>query len=314
MHLTALSRCNAGGWGTKRAALLAAVLLSFAVWATWTEPFPNCYGCARPTGDWPVYQRQLAKEASGDKRTKLDIVFLGDSITESYRGTSAGSRECSEFRCKGIPEVFHKEFGDKETMVLAISGDQTAHLRWRMRNGEGAAVKKARAAVVLIGTNDLSALLDVAVGGWKAPKKDSVTPELTKATTATLTASIAGVVSDIRKLNPSGKVVLLGLLPRGPSFRPPAFAWPNGIYTEVISQVNHNLARTYQEDSDVSFVECSEPFIDTAAGQVKKGLMPDSLHPSDRGTHEVFACVKDALKAFGIIPGSVPARILPAAT
>lgn len=61
------------------------------------------------------------------------LLFLGDSITESLRGTSYGMPST---RSIGIPEVLQREFGELSPLALAISGDQTQHLLWRIENGE----------------------------------------------------------------------------------------------------------------------------------------------------------------------------------
>ena len=49
----------------------------------------------------------------------VDVVFYGDSITETWRGTDMG-RECR--RCAGVPTVFKEYFGKYATAVLAVGG------------------------------------------------------------------------------------------------------------------------------------------------------------------------------------------------
>lgn len=49
----------------------------------------------------------------------LDIVFYGDSITESLRGTQMGV-EIEKFR--GIPEVFQKHYGHLKAAAYSIAG------------------------------------------------------------------------------------------------------------------------------------------------------------------------------------------------
>lgn len=49
----------------------------------------------------------------------LDLVFYGDSITESLRGTQVGVR-ITKFL--GIPEVFQQHFGHLRTAVFSIAG------------------------------------------------------------------------------------------------------------------------------------------------------------------------------------------------
>ena len=50
----------------------------------------------------------------------VELLFYGDSITETWRGSDMG-RQCS--RCAGVPDVFFKYFGSKyESEVLAVGG------------------------------------------------------------------------------------------------------------------------------------------------------------------------------------------------
>ena len=50
---------------------------------------------------------------------RLDLVFYGDSIIESWRGTSLGTLFA---RCAGSPDVFEKYFSSKyTTKVLGVA-------------------------------------------------------------------------------------------------------------------------------------------------------------------------------------------------
>lgn len=55
----------------------------------------------------------------------FELVFYGDSITETWRGTDMG-RPCS--RCTGVPAIFQKYFGSKyDSEVLAVGGTASTH-------------------------------------------------------------------------------------------------------------------------------------------------------------------------------------------
>jgi lysophospholipase L1-like esterase len=60
------------------------------------------------------------------------LILLGDSITESWNGTGLG---IVKNRCKGTPEVLQDKLitqGGFDPLLLAVSGDQTQHLLYRL--------------------------------------------------------------------------------------------------------------------------------------------------------------------------------------
>ena len=72
---------------------------------------------------WFHFHAQLVEEAAAWAPSRTPLVLVGDSITESWRGTSYGQPTA---RATGTPEVLAATFGQRfDPMVLAISGDQT---------------------------------------------------------------------------------------------------------------------------------------------------------------------------------------------
>lgn len=86
------------------------------------------------------------------------IALLGDSITESWRGTSI----CRPVdRSRGVPAVLNKTVAQRwpNPLVLGISGDHTQHLLWRLQHGELSASMEADPGLIynlLIGSNNLA--------------------------------------------------------------------------------------------------------------------------------------------------------------
>lgn len=67
-------------------------------------------------------QKLAAEVASSDEAQGCSIVFYGDSITETWRGSDNGG-PCP--RCKGVPEVFQQYFGSRySSEVLAVGGEE----------------------------------------------------------------------------------------------------------------------------------------------------------------------------------------------
>ena len=85
------------------------------------------------------------------------LALVGDSITESWRGTSI----CRTMgRCRGVPDVLAETLGKRwpQPVVLGIAADHTQHLLWRLAHGElssAMATDPKIISVLLIGTNNL---------------------------------------------------------------------------------------------------------------------------------------------------------------
>ena len=71
------------------------------------------------------------------KKGGHDLVFIGDSITDGWRGK----------------EAWKTAFAPLNPINLGIGGDRTQHVLWRMQNGELEGYE-AKLAVIMIGTNN----------------------------------------------------------------------------------------------------------------------------------------------------------------
>jgi beta-glucosidase len=112
------------------------------------------------------------------KDGKIDVVFLGDSITDGWRGTGA--------------KVWTNDFGKLNPINLGIGGDRTQHVLWRIQHDELAGYKP-KAFVIMIGTNNMG----------------SNTPE-------EIAGGNKAILDEIKKQHPDAKVLLLGIFPRSP--------------------------------------------------------------------------------------------------
>src|SRR5262245_53149266 len=72
------------------------------------------------------------------KKGGFELLLLGDSITEAWRGQKA---------------LWEERFAPLKAANFGLSGDCAHHLLWRLRNGELETPPKA--VMLLIGTNDL---------------------------------------------------------------------------------------------------------------------------------------------------------------
>lgn len=71
------------------------------------------------------------------RRGNIDVLFLGDSITEGFDG-----------------EIWQRDFAPLRTANFGIGGDEVQHVTWRVLNGEIEGLSP-RVIVVLIGTNNI---------------------------------------------------------------------------------------------------------------------------------------------------------------
>jgi PAS domain S-box-containing protein len=133
-----------------------------------------------------------AKEAGTAGRPRCRTLFLGDSITEAMRGSQFGELY-DELAARR--EAFESSFPLREARAFGVSGDRTQHLLWRVRNGELAFRHPPGVVVVCIGTNNLGR------------DNDSATDTF---------LGIRAVVLEILHRLPGTRVLLTGILPRGP--------------------------------------------------------------------------------------------------
>lgn len=111
------------------------------------------------------------------KQGNVDLIFIGDSITQGWEG--AGKNVWAEF------------YGRRNAVNLGIGGDRTQHVLWRLDHGniDGIAPKLA---VLMIGTNN----------------SGSNTPEQ-------IAEGVKAIVEKLRAKLPTTKILVLAIFPRG---------------------------------------------------------------------------------------------------
>ena len=128
----------------------------------------------------PFCQKLHEQCVARAKEGNIDILFLGDSITEGMNR-----------------KLMHKIIGEKAEN-FGVGGDRTQNLIWRLRNGElDIKGSTPRAIVVLIGTNNTVSWGD---------NKSNTSPEIV--------LGVKEVLKEIRERQANAKILLLGLLPR----------------------------------------------------------------------------------------------------
>jgi lysophospholipase L1-like esterase len=200
--------------------------------------------------DLPWWRARHEAKLSEIARTKPDLIFLGDSITQDWE--KSGPPDWQDFA-----PAWQRFYGDRRAVNLGFKGDTTASLLWRIRNGEVAGIAPT-VAVVLIGANNLGRV------HWSA--EDTV-------------AGIDAIISELRHRLPTTKILLLAVLPSERS------AW----VTETTGLINSLLAERYQADRAVSFLDLTALFMRNGRLNrdlfLDSRLTPPDppLHPSAQG-------------------------------
>jgi lysophospholipase L1-like esterase len=159
----------------KRTLLTATLALTFAIVAQSAVAKDNTAIAPAPRDPNWVKRHEGFVEIA--KKGDVDLLFLGDSITDGWR--SRGK------------DVWDKTYGSLKAANFGIGGDQTQHVLWRLQNGELDGIKP-KLAVLMIGTNNLRGNTDEEiVDGIKA------------------------IIAELHKHTPETKLLLLGIFPRG---------------------------------------------------------------------------------------------------
>jgi lysophospholipase L1-like esterase len=137
---------------------------------------------AFPTA-WKLhFESQLQRTREGVAKNDIDLVFLGDSITQGWGDANGGKA------------VWDKTYAPLKAVNYGIGGDSTRQVLYRLDHGllDGL---KPKLVVLKIGTNNL-------YNDHNAGTDDEIA------------RGIEAVVANLRKRLPDTKILLLGVLPR----------------------------------------------------------------------------------------------------
>lgn len=217
---------------------------------------------------WANYHRLMVETAQFIPSVKdLDVVFLGDSITEAWNGTKwMGTIELEAGFKQVWDQYFNLEAGGKlEGLALGASGDQAPHLLWHLKNGVMTDKLRPKAFVLLIGTNDL--------GNAGCSKRTAL-------------SGIMFLIQYLRQQRPDALLFIHGILPRGAAFGMDKGKTNHtlGLYWQDISWINAQLKKfCHLEPKRYTYMDASDIFIDPDKQVILEELMPDALHPGVTG-------------------------------
>lgn len=248
-----------------RATLLSAVLVTAMFAAdggTATKAAPR--ELAKPASGvdtkWMARHEGFVAEAKAHADAK--VLFIGDSITDFWRTADPK---------RGGLAVWNANFAPLNALNFGISADRTQHVLWRLENGEVDGLKP-KAVVLMIGTNNT---------GFEP---DKVTPRNTPAETI---EGVTAIVKTLRAKLPAAKILLLAIFPRAEK--------PDNPQRLQIKEINQALAKL-DDGKMIKYLDIGPKFLE-ADGTLTREIMPDLLHPGEKGYEIWAAAIKEPLAA-----------------
>ena len=204
---------------------------------TWRMPVEGRIISARPEPRWHKKAWLQRHEAMNERARQgnVDLLMIGDSITHWWD--------------KAGKSVWDEYYGKRNAVNLAISGDRTEHVLWRLENGNIESISP-RLAVLMIGTNNHM----------------SSPPHYTA-------DDIRLIVRLLRRRLPSTKVLVLGIFPRGGSDDDGA--------RQINMKVNNFIRDLPDEFKMVAYLNINKAFLN--GRRLRQDLIPDGTHPNEKG-------------------------------
>lgn len=152
--------------------------------------------------------------------------------------------------------VWNHNYAQYHALAFGFGGDRTENILWRLQQGEVDGLHP-KVAVLMFGTNNTGARHE--------------DPQLTA-------KGIARDIAELQQRLPNTKILLLAIFPRDEK--------PDSELRQINNRVNAIIAG-FADNKKVFFLDIGPAFLD-ANGVLSKSVMPDLLHPNERG-YEIWA-------------------------
>ncbi len=193
------------------------------------------------------------------KQGEAQLVFLGDSITHGWDGKGKA--------------IWTKEWAPLKAANFGIGGDRTEHVLWRLENGNFDGLKP-KAIVLMIGTNN--------TGHQGRPQKE-LNGAVYECTAEQTAEGIKAILAQLQKKCPDAKILVLGIFPRG--------ADKNDKFRQQ-NEATNAIVKGFADGQKIFFLDVGAKFLEPD-GTLSKTIMPDLLHPNEKG-YQIWS---DAIKA-----------------
>lgn len=200
--------------------------------------------------DGYIWSERHAAALEAKDRIKPEIVMIGDSITHFWGGEPDGGRSGN----RGT-QAWKSLFGERPVLNLGFGWDRTQNVLKRIELGELDGIAP-QAIVIHIGTNNLAG-----------------TQHSRACTADEIAAGITRVVEQAQAKCPNAKVIVMAVFPRGRGTTNPQ--------RETINVINQKLAPLATKPG-VTLLDITAKWLQPD-GSVNLDLMPDSLHPNEKG-------------------------------
>jgi lysophospholipase L1-like esterase len=181
------------------------------------------------------------------KKGDVDVLFVGDSITQGWNGNGK--------------KVWEEKFAKWKPANFGIGGDRTQHVLWRITEGKELEGISPKAIVLMIGTNNTGSN-----------------------TAEEIAAGVTKIVEEFRKQKPNAKILLLAVFPRSgkpaKDLKDPMVASAEELNPKI-KQINVLIAKL-DDGKNVKFLDINSKFLNDKGG-LAKTIMPDFLHLSPEG-------------------------------
>jgi len=160
----------------------------------------------------------------------------------------------------GGKATWEKYYAHRHALNIGFSGDRTENVIWRLQHGAVDGISP-RLAVIMIGTNN---------AGHRQDK-----PEDTA-------AGVKAILTELRTRLPDTKCLVLAIFPRGEKTDDPL---------RQLNDATNQILKNMADDQRVFFLDINAEFLDDD-GTLPKDLMPDLLHPNEKG-YEIWAAAME---------------------
>lgn len=188
------------------------------------------------------------------KKGEAQLVFLGDSITHGWEGKGKAT--------------WDKYWAPLNAANFGIGGDRTEHVLWRLEHGNFDGLKP-KEIVLMIGTNNT---------GHQGRAQKENDGEIYHCTAEQTAQGVKAIIDKLKSKCPGAKILLLAIFPRG--------ATPDDAFRKQNEETN-KLIKGFADDKTVFFMDIGQKFL-ASDGTLPKEIMPDVLHPNEKG-YEIWA-------------------------